>query len=64
MTTITFSNHGKLAFSFVFGACTFFLALKLKQYFEKRKKQKKTLLDCVGNTPLIYLPRLSKAINC
>ena len=32
----------------------------------RRKKEipRVGILDCVGNTPLIYLPKLSKAANC
>lgn len=41
---------------------------RLKKLLERKPKPKpkpkKTLLDFVGNTPLIYLPRLSAAINC
>lgn len=34
--------------------------------FLTRKKEIKriTILDTIGNTPLIYLPKLSKAANC
>lgn len=29
----------------------------------RKKNERKTLLDCIGKTPLIYLPRLSQALN-
>jgi len=28
------------------------------------KIDKKTILDIIGHTPLVYLPKLSKACNC
>lgn len=38
-------------------------------YLNKKKKDKKhikktLLLDLIGKTPLIYLPKLSSALNC
>lgn len=36
--------------------------LKRKERNEKGKN-KRTLIDCIGKTPLVYLPRLSQALG-
>jgi hypothetical protein len=40
-------------------------AISLAAYLTRKKQIKRiTILDTIGNTPLIYLPKLSKAANC
>lgn len=59
----TLSDNKKIPIYIGIGFISCYLLTKLINKIKTKKKHKKILLDYVGNTPIIYLPKLSKALN-